>query len=164
MLHELVHISINQGGVCDLYELGQRHPAEHQIEIFCNRVAGAILIPKKELLAEKLVMERPSGPTVWSDEDISLLAHRYWVSQDVLVRRLLICGLVTKEFYIEKRAQFRAKKIPSDKGFAPPAQMAISVSGNAFVRLVLDNYYRSFCKTPLRISVCNVDRAFLGQF
>ncbi len=163
MFHELVHISINQGGVCDLDELGQRHPAEHQIEIFCNRVAAAILIPKKELLAEKLVMERPSGPTVWSDEDISLLARRYWVSQEGLVRRLLICGLVTKEFYLEKRAQFRAKKIPSDKGFAPPAQMAISVSGNAFVRLVLDNYYRENITSSDVSDFLNVKLKHLGK-
>lgn len=163
MIHELAHISINQGGVCDFDEVGQRHPLEHQIEIFCNRVAGAILIPKKELLAEKLLMERPSGPTVWLDEDISLLARRYWVSQEVLVRRLLICGLVTKEFYLEKRAQFRAKKIPSDKGFAPRAQMAISVSGYAFVRLVLDNYYRENITSSDVSDFLNVKLKHLGK-
>ncbi|MGB9616107.1 MAG: hypothetical protein ACP5M0_06170 [Desulfomonilaceae bacterium] len=100
------------------------------------------MIPKKELLAEGLVESRPPGAAHWSDEDIALLARRYWVSHEVLVRRLLICGLTTKEFYLEKRAHFLARAQTHEKGFVPPAQMALSLAGNIFARLVLDNYYR----------------------
>jgi len=142
MLHEFVHVAIRQGGICDLDELGHRHPVEQQLEVFCNRVAGAVLIPEKALFEEGLVTAHPSGLTTWSDEEIASLARHYWVSNEVLLRRLVICGLTTREFYQEKRAQYAARRKPSDKGFAPPAQMAISAAGHAFVRLVLDNYYR----------------------
>lgn len=163
MLHELVHVSIRKGGVCDLDEVGHRHPAEQQVEVFSNRVAGAVLIPKKELLVEELVAAHPDGSTTWSDKEISLLARRYWVSQEVLVRRLLICGLTTTEFYKEKRAEFAARRKPSDKGFAPPAQMAISAAGHAFVRLVLDNYYRENITSSDVADFLNVKLKHLGK-
>jgi Zn-dependent peptidase ImmA (M78 family) len=163
MLHELIHVLLRQGGVCDLDEVGERHPAEQQVEVFSNRVAGAVLIPEKELLAEELVVAHPAGSATWSDEEITLLARRYWVSQEVLVRRLLICGLTSREFYQEKRAQFAVRKKPSDKGFAPPAQMAISAAGHAFVRLVLDNYYRENITSSDVADFLNVKLKHLGE-
>lgn len=163
MLHELVHVSIRQGGVCDLDEVAHRHPAEQQVEVFSNQVAGAVLIPEKELLSEELVLAHPKGVEEWSDNEIASLARRYCVSQEVLLRRLLICGLTTKEFYQEKRTQYTARRKPSDKGFAPPAQMAISAAGNAFVRLVLDNYYRENITSSDVADFLNVKLKHLGE-
>jgi Zn-dependent peptidase ImmA (M78 family)/DNA-binding XRE family transcriptional regulator len=163
MLHELVHVSIRQGGICDLDEVGHRHPAEQQVEVFSNRVAGAVLIPEKELLADELVLAHPEGLTTWSDNEVASLARRYWVSQEVLLRRLLICGLTTQEFYHEKRTLYAARRKPSDKGFAPPAQMAISAAGRAFVRLVLDNYYRENITSSDVADFLNVKLKHLGE-
>jgi len=142
MLHELVHVAIREGGICDLEEDEHRYPREQEVEVFCNRVAGATLIPRSELFREDIVLERDSQTSSWSDQEIQGLSRRYWASQEVVLRRLLICGLITNEFYSEKRWELAARQMPRTKGFVTPAQMAISVTGNAFIRLVLDNYYR----------------------
>lgn len=163
MLHELAHVLIREGGVCDLDEMGDRDPAEQQIEVFSNRVAGSVLIPQKELLSEELVLAHPFGSAIWSDDEIAQLARRYWVSHEVLVRRLLLCGLTTREFYREKRAQFAARRKTSDKGFPPPAQMAISTSGHAFVRLVLNSYYRENITSSDVADFLNVKLKHLGE-
>ena len=41
VLHELAHVMLREGGLCDLDDHTQRAPEELQAEIFCNMVAGA---------------------------------------------------------------------------------------------------------------------------
>ena len=78
--------------------------------------------------------------------------HR--ASREVLLRRLLILGRTTPEFYERKRQQYRreyaafvaAQKAKAQEsgggGFAPPATLAVSTAGNLFTRLVLEGYDR----------------------
>jgi IrrE N-terminal-like domain len=49
MLHEVTHLALNDGGICDLDD-NQRRNASARIEAYCNRVAGAVLFPKNDLL------------------------------------------------------------------------------------------------------------------
>ena len=44
MLHELAHLALRQAGICDLRE-DQTGQVPHYVEVFCNYVAGAALIP-----------------------------------------------------------------------------------------------------------------------
>lgn len=145
MLHELCHIMLHKGGLCDLYEDTERPQEEQRVEVFCNHVAGAALVPQEHLLEEDLV-RRKRHTAEWLDEELGELAARYGVSREVLLRRLLICGRTTEAFYRQKREQFQleyeAQAKPVTGGFAPPDRVAISSAGPAFVRLVLSNYYQ----------------------
>src|SRR5579864_7802552 len=69
MLHEVTHIALNEGGICDLDD-NQRRNASARIEAYCNRVAGAILFPKNELLATQELHNHRSGDMSWSDAEI----------------------------------------------------------------------------------------------
>ena len=145
LLHEFAHIMLKEGGICDLNEDYDLPPENRRIEVFCNHVAGAALIPRQELLNNDIVIRR-SKVDDWSDDELSALTKRFNVSVEVALRRLLICGLATKTFYKYKRDGFHKQyeirnKKPSG-GFAPPDTMAISRAGRAFVKLVLDSYYR----------------------
>lgn len=148
MLHEATHLMLREGGLCDLSER-----AHEGIEIFCNHVAGAALMPEPWLLEEDVV-RRHKGMQ-WSDEEIELLAQAYRVSREALVRRLLVLGKTTEDFYRRKRKQLQAefeaqqeeaqqKKALGQEtgGFAPPDRMAVSTAGLFFVRLVLDSYHQ----------------------
>jgi Zn-dependent peptidase ImmA (M78 family) len=140
LIHELVHIMLNDGGLCDLAETEHYHPDDEQIEIFSNRIAGAVLVPEGDLRTDKLVREK--GREIWwTDNEISELANKFKVSREVLVRRLLICNLTTAEFYQQKRGELQVVK-KTQGGFVPPYRKAISVSGAPFIRLVLANYYQ----------------------
>jgi len=145
MLHELVHILLRDGGLCDLAETGNRSPDEQQVEIFSNHVAGSVLVPKNLLLNENLVSQKRDDPE-WDDEEIHELSQKYKVSREVMLRRLLILGRTTSQFYRIKRQQFKKdyKKMLRRKteGFAPPHRKAISNAGPAFTRLVLNSYYQ----------------------
>lgn len=141
MLHEFVHILLRAGGICDLTEAHQSLE-ERRVEVFSNRVAGAVMVPRDYLMLENLVSRKQQGEE-WSEEEIVKLARRYRASREVLLRRLLICDRITREFYQEKRREYeeqREEERPTG-GFLPPDREAISKVGSLFIRLVLNNYY-----------------------
>jgi Zn-dependent peptidase ImmA (M78 family) len=129
--------------VCDLYEDVHRPPEKQSIEVFCNRVAAATLLPREYLLSEAIVSAKP-GFVNWTDTEILYLANRYGASREALLRRLLTVGRTTEAFYQARRKQcqdeYQAIKKEGGGGFAPQHTKAISSSGHLFVRLVLDNY------------------------
>jgi Zn-dependent peptidase ImmA (M78 family) len=146
MLHELTHLMLHEGGLCDTLEEGERRPEDQRAEVFCNHVAGAALVPRQRLLTEEAVRNAPRQAE-WPDDEIARLARRYRVSREVLLRRLLIFERITKTFYDRKIQQYheeyeeQAEQRPAE-GFAPPHQMAISAVGPFFARLVLSSYYQ----------------------
>jgi Zn-dependent peptidase ImmA (M78 family)/transcriptional regulator with XRE-family HTH domain len=148
MAHELVHLMLREEGLCDLTEDASRPPAEQRVEVFCNRVAGAILVPAENLLAEDLLASRGASPA-WSDDELLTLARRYQVSREVILRRLLVMGKTTEAFYQQKRREFLAiyrqreeQQRDKESGFVPPDRKAVSATGTFFARLVLDSFHQ----------------------
>ncbi|MGO9605151.1 MAG: ImmA/IrrE family metallo-endopeptidase [Candidatus Binataceae bacterium] len=141
LLHEFSHLMLMDAGLCDLNEGARQAPRDQQIEIHCNRVAGAVLVPERELLSEELVAARP-GRVEWSDEQVAFLARKYWVSREVVLRRLLIADRTTTEFYNSKRRQYEQeyRSRAGVPGFVLPHVAVLSRSGDLFVRLVLESY------------------------
>lgn len=166
ILHEFIHILLRDGGLCDVEEEFERAPQDQRIEIFSNRTAGAILVPKEELLQEDFVARR-SGKVDWSDDEIAELANKYWVSREVLLRRLLICGKTTTEFYRKKRQEYEKeykKHIGRRKeGFPPPHRMAISTVGPFFVRLALNSYYQEKISAGDLADFLNIKLRHMGR-
>lgn len=144
MLHEFTHITLQQGGLCDLEEGGGRRPEEQRVEVFCNWLAGAIIVPMEHLLTEDIVVAKRGDPA-WADEELNLLVGRYSASREVILRRLLIAGCTTEEFYRKKREELQeqyAALRKASSGFFPPYSKAVSTAGHPFVRLVLNSYYK----------------------
>jgi Zn-dependent peptidase ImmA (M78 family) len=137
MFHEFTHILLHSSGLCDLYERNDGPPEEQYLEVFCNRVAGATLVPGKRLLSEDIV-RRNNGP-FWSDDQLRELSMRYSVSREVILRRLLDLGLTKEKFYESKHNQFMEeyKNIPKKSGFVPPATDVVSARGKFYVNLVI---------------------------
>ena len=103
MLHEATHLMLREGGLCDLIEETSR--AQERIEAFCNHVAGATLMPRAWVLEADVVLQHKG--TQWADEEIALLANAYRASREAVVRRLLVLGKTTEDFYRRKRGSFR---------------------------------------------------------
>jgi len=153
MVHELAHIMLRKGGLCDLDDHTARAPEELRAEVFCNMVAGCVLVPGDALLAESIVRAKRKR-SEWSDDEVLELATAYGVSREVVLRRLLLLGRTTQAFYRRKRHQYnreaemRAQQ--SKRGFPPPYRLALSRTGPTFARLVLNSYHED------RITVSDV--------
>ena len=129
LFHELSHLGLREGGVCD-------QNANSNIEVFCNSVAGASLIPREHFEGRlgKKIRE-------WDDQEISVFCRDYSVSRFVVLRRILEIGKTTEEFYARKHRQWSAQILTRSSGQVPPYRKTISKFGKSYIRTVLENYY-----------------------
>jgi len=91
LMHELSHILLHSGGVCDLDERRSRvHTDREKIERFCNDVAAATLMPRSAVLRDltDLTVARYAPATSWKDEEVRRLADKYGVSHEAMLVRL----------------------------------------------------------------------------
>ncbi len=143
MVHEFVHLMLRQGGLCDFIEREGGLPEEREVEVFCNRVAGAVLVPRAELLSHPIIA-RHRRRTDLEEKQIRDLSQRFRVSREVILRRLLIADQITQRFYDTKREEydreFEIERASSSTGFAPPHVIALSAAGHRYANLVLRGY------------------------
>ncbi len=150
LLHELVHVLLEESSICDIDEGAERPAEEQRVEVVCNAVAAATLVPRDALLSEALVAAHPARPRDWSDDELSSLARAFGVSQEVILRRLLTFGRTSRAFYAARRAAFGRlfdAPAPVDLDAEYRRNMpreVISDLGKPFTRLVLDSYANAF--------------------
>jgi Zn-dependent peptidase ImmA (M78 family) len=133
--HELAHIALGSGSICDT-RLGPYGEASRGVETFCNRVAGAILVPAGALSAHPLV--KGVDPDGWDEERLRRIANSFGVSQEVILRRLLIEEMASAGFYRFMRREWSRRPVPPRKpgGGADPVGDCIYEHSRPFVQLV----------------------------
>jgi Zn-dependent peptidase ImmA (M78 family)/transcriptional regulator with XRE-family HTH domain len=150
LAHELVHLFLRNGGVCDPARVpdgGQTD--DERVEVFCNRVAGALMVPTADLLNDPAIRSVGGGPRAWDESVLRRLADRFAVSREVVLRRLLILGRTTQAFYEGKRDEYRQAFLAQRReakeagtGFAPYPRVVVRDLGKRYTRTVLDAYER----------------------
>jgi len=139
LLHELVHLALSHSGICEPLSTRRRLPHEDRVEVFCNLIAAATLVPSNALRVEPEVRSHQGG-FVWPDEDIQVLAERYRVSRFVLLRRLEALGLTSAAFYSARHAEWMAKIRPTTEGGGDGDRIALAARGSHFAKLILTAY------------------------
>jgi Zn-dependent peptidase ImmA (M78 family)/transcriptional regulator with XRE-family HTH domain len=144
LMHEVVHLALNEGGVCDpLKTRRMAQSLDDKVEVFCNRVAGALLVPADALAAIEFVRS-VSQPQSWADAELKQLAQVFGVSEEVILRRLLILGKTTYQFYESKRKAYREayairKQAEASKEIKiPQSRLVVRNNGRLYTQLVLD--------------------------
>lgn len=116
LFHELGHIILNQGGLCDL-----SLNSDIEIEKWCNSFSAGILIPTEELLQTEIVnSQKISGSKIWNKMDLIKLGSIFHVGPLAILRSLLENKLTTAAFYKEKhitwnKPQFGRAKEPKGR-------------------------------------------------
>ena len=133
LFHELGHILLNEGGLCDLSE-----KPNLEIEKWCNAFSAEILVPSAELLRMETVLDyQRQGQKVWAKKDLIELANYFHVGPLVILRSLLEKQLTTKTFYKEKhekwnKPQFGRAKNPEGRNIA---KETINEKGRTYIGL-----------------------------
>lgn len=148
LMHEFAHLMLRAGGLCNL--LDRPDGEEHEVELWCNAVAAAILMPSVSFLNQPNVM--PLGVREWDDAELRVLSEVFSVSREAVLRRLVELGRVSWDFYMQRRAAYLEAYRQSDEltrakrrerpGGPPPHRMVIRDRGKPFVRVALDAYHR----------------------
>lgn len=149
MLHELAHVLLGEGAICDIDDFSPRNDSEWQVERFCNRVAAAALMPETLFLGHEAVGRHEPGLAEWDDAEIAHLARTFGVSREAAVRRLETFRLTTMTFYLSKRRQYQgeleAKQQREQESVSEfrrnMPQEALSNLGRSYVNLILRNYH-----------------------
>ena len=150
LLHELTHILLHQGGVCDLRQSARRSTDEERIEVFCNAVAGSALVPTEHLRSHPVVIQHRPERLEWDDAEIEALSTTFACSREVVVRRLLALRRASVGFYEKKREayekdleQIRLRKAKSQKPMKRniPSE-TVSALGRPFISLALETYHQ----------------------
>jgi Zn-dependent peptidase ImmA (M78 family) len=138
LFHELGHLLFHTNGVTkrdDSY-IRALHGEARDIEMFCNRFAADVLVPELALVAEDL------SPT---DANIARLARTFNVSREVILRRLLDRGVVSRPIYEAKAKEwasdyFEAKA--SEEGGGDYYATQASYLSDTYTRLAFHRYYQ----------------------
>lgn len=98
LFHELGHILLNDGGLCDLSE-----KTNIEIEKWCNVFSAEVLVPTSELLQMQLVVDyQRQNQKIWKKMDLIELANHFHVGPLAILRSLLENQLTSRSFYKEK--------------------------------------------------------------
>jgi Zn-dependent peptidase ImmA (M78 family) len=139
LIHELIHILLADGGICDLHNPFRATSQTDRIEVFCNRVAGSTLVPSSELLRTDVVKNHGKNEN-WSDDELEVLANKFWVSWEVILRRLLILRKTSRSFYQRWRSErndlFPGRETVGKPRISTPTRVIIR-NGRLFPTLVL---------------------------
>lgn len=136
--HELAHVLIRAGGVCEYLE----HAAgpDRATELFCNRVSGALLMPRSVIATEQDAARRSDIDMVAIDR----LARRFSVSRAAVLVRLSELSRVPAEKAARAVAGLASTYEPPPKKkdlIIPRHVMVLKWHGRAFSSRVLAAYH-----------------------
>jgi Zn-dependent peptidase ImmA (M78 family) len=138
LFHELGHILLNEGGLCDL-----TGKTKIEIEKWCNAFSSEVLIPTAELIEmEKVVEQKMTGNKIWKLIDLVSLGNYFHVGPLAILRSLLENNLTTRSFYNEKhqawnKPQFGRAKKPKGRELH---KESLQERGRTYVSLAFSAY------------------------
>lgn len=140
MLHELGHLLLGEGGLCDP-DTGRFSEAAVGIEAFCNRFAGAVLVPRAALEEAGDVLARLLSQEIPSDSSFNALTGALRVSRPVILYRLRQLGFLDARVFetkwLEWTAQWRRIKRTSRGPALTRAARRLNERGESFVGRVV---------------------------
>lgn len=93
IIHELVHLYKRESSLCN--DMNNTVATKGE-EVFCNAVAGELLVPQDAI---NIALSRNNYSVPYSKEDVKQLADRFSVSREVIIRRLLDLNKISKIEY-----------------------------------------------------------------
>jgi Zn-dependent peptidase ImmA (M78 family) len=147
LFHEFGHVMLNSAGMC-LPDPTVESPTS-DVEPFCNRFSGALLLPFDLLSTETgltALDEIPDDSEV--ERRIMRAAKSYKVSRFVVLFRLLMAHRISRS-RVRGLIQRWSREAPGDRrgGAQPPASRTLNQYGARFVALVLEAQARNVIST-----------------
>ena len=161
LFHELGHIILNEGGLCDLKDTNTK-----RIEIWCNAFSAEILVPTDELLNLELVKRyAQENEKEWVKQHLINIGKRFHVGPLVILRSLLENRLTSQAFYKNKheawnKPQFGRAKNPEGRNIA---KETIKEKGRTYVSLAFKAFDQNRIDIKDLSDFLGVRMAYIGK-
>ncbi len=132
LFHELVHLGMDDGGVCDLAVRSQ-----FELERFCSRVAGAALMPKDDVGHQLLGLRDMSDQRLL--DRLYEVGTRFHTSSEATLIRAIELGALDESSW-ERLAPMLRERYEEAKG-------ARKQTGGDFYRTHISRYGRTYVET-----------------
>lgn len=142
LFHEYAHLLLGTSGICNPNE-AYDDASTQEVERFCNYFAGAFLVPKYALQEDNDVRLITRQLEV-DDRCLAKVSERFKVSKEVILRRMLIPRLISRQQYQSKLAEWQSREEPFKKaqkrpsGGVPTPKRCVLNNGRLFVSFVLE--------------------------
>jgi Zn-dependent peptidase ImmA (M78 family) len=143
LFHELAHLLLQTGGIDTRLEdyIDLLQADNKQIEVLCNSFAGAFLVPDDDF-DQRIRGLIPLSAQAINDETIESLARCYWVSHEVILRKLHDRQLVEPAFYARKISEWsRKNQKKAGTGGSYYANQGVYLS-ERYLELAFSRYYQ----------------------
>lgn len=159
IIHELSHILYNVHGISDIDEsyIERLDVRDKDIETLCNQCTSEFLVPSQTF--------QHDIPSSFYPDIVPLLADKYSVSREVILRKFLDIGMVSRDYYIDKAYEWNRdylRSLPKHPG-GDWYLTTLSYLGEGYSHLAFDYYYRGHISKEaladhLNINAKNVDK------
>ena len=143
LLHELVHIIKKSSSMCN--EIYNSFVMDRE-EVFCNSVAGEVLIPSKVLLEDYEGCNEEN----FTLEKVDYLAKRFSVSSEVVIRRLYDCQICSKYWYDTMSERLKQRFIQSKEDNKKKRQLDGKDMKRNMPREAIDRTSTDLCRVLVR--------------
>ncbi len=170
LFHEYAHLLLGASGICIPNETYRDDIDTQEVEIFCNHFAGSFLVPKRVLQEDECARLISQQSTI-DDDCLSDIAQRFKVSRQVTLRRLLFCGLISRDQYMRKLEELHSqlRQILADKKSRKPSfglrpsKRCVVENGRLFSSLVMDAKEREYITYNDLADYLSINLKHLGE-
>jgi Zn-dependent peptidase ImmA (M78 family) len=170
LLHELCHIVLNVGGVCEPLEGSTSPEPGNDVEIFCNRVAAAVLLPRQQVLEHPLVRS-VDRQYPWSLAELFQLSQHFGPSSEAILLRLIALDKATWQLYEKRKAEFEREywskqqegDEPNKKGGPNYYTLKVRNMGREYISCILEAYRNSAISSRDVANYLDIRYEQLGQ-
>ena len=171
IIHEIVHLLKRESSLCN--EMLNSF-ATQQEEVFCNAVAGEVLVPKRALI---LALQNGHYSKPYDLDTIKKIADRFSVSREVIIRRLLDTDHIDSvEYYTyadeihrqiehDKEEQRIARKEGRGKTIVQqPSRLAIDRTSQAVCTALFQGYCENLYSKRDIANHVGIDQKHIDKF
>ncbi len=162
LMHELGHILYGVNGITDVdeYYLEFFEKNEQIIEIKCNQFAAEVLVPARQFEAEIQFFQKEG------EEAIPVLANKYSVSREVILRRLLDLNEIEDDYYVSQTKEWNKDYLRSQKEASGGNWYLTKIAylGEGFVQTAFHNYRRGRFDEVALANHLNIKAKNLNKF
>jgi Zn-dependent peptidase ImmA (M78 family)/DNA-binding XRE family transcriptional regulator len=170
LFHEYAHLLLGASGICIPNETYHDDADAQEVERFCDHFAGSFLVPKHALQKDKYARIISHQSSI-DDDCLSDIAQRFKVSKQVILRRLLFCGLISRDQYMNKLEellsqlrQILSAKRSNKQGFGlRPSKRCVLENGRLFSSLVMEAKEREYITYSDLADYLSINLKHLGE-